>query len=142
MPDEEYTVTQCTATGVIVRSTTAGVALPAVGNFIWNVPGTPVDDANLCKDCAQFGAVIESVGAPQDCSNGGDGACTQVELETRPALLSELFSDQMLETAGVLEFADKTMFEALGCGSGAGSRRLAGAFLPCHLIADETCVCD
>ena len=107
-----------------MRSTTPDAVLPPVGSFLLNAAGAPTDTADVCTDCAQFGAVVTAVGAAQACSSGGT-PCVEVQLTTRPAILSEVFTAEALAIIGLSQFAGATFFEAAGCVGGAG-RRLAG----------------
>lgn len=131
----DYTVTQCLSDGVVVQSPTPDAMVPPVGSFFINAAAAPTDPADVCIDCGQFGAVVTAVGEPQLCDSQ-DTACVEVQLTTRPALLSEIFTPEALEIGNLTEFGGATLFEANGCGDPleAASRRLAGVLRSptCH----------
>ena len=129
--DEQYVVAQCFPGGLVLRSTVPSAALPAVGQFVWDPTAVPADDADLCFDCSQYGSVITAVGAPSDCAAGA-AECVEIEVQTRPALVSELpLPAALLAELDLAQFADVTFFEALGCSDATGAtRRLSGACLP------------
>lgn len=132
VPQAEYVVVQCdAATGAItMESTTPDADVPVVGNVFYNLASYPDSAEDVCSGCAQFGAVVTGVGAPGPCASGAE-PCVAVQLETRPALLSEMTDAGFLEAASLGGVADKTALELLGCMGGnaaaGASRRLKSA---------------
>lgn len=133
----DYTVTQCLSDGVVVQSPTPDAMVPPIGSFFINTAAAPTDPADICIDCGQFGAVVTAVGEPQPCDSQG-APCVEVQLTTRPALLSEIFTPEALQIGNLTEFSGATLFEATGCGE-ASSRRLAGVrrlHAVAHMVRD------
>lgn len=130
-PTAEYVVTQCEPGSITVESTTIDADLPVVGNIFQNLAALPTSAADLCTDCGQFGAVVTGVGAPGPCASSAD-PCVSVQLQTRPARLSEMYEPGLLAAAGLSDSAEVTALELLGCADGDASattsarRRLAG----------------
>lgn len=123
-----------------MQTTVPDARIPIPGAFIFDPDAAPTDLSNLCMDCGQFGSVVTAVGAPSTCPDGD--SCVEVELTTRPALLSEVFTADALELLGIAEFADQTFFDALGCSDGPGTalRRLSGTVpLPLLILCMLLC---
>lgn len=113
-----YTVvmTQCLLSGLMLQSMASDPVLPYTGNFLLNSAHTATDPAELCTDCGQYGAIVSAVGEPQACASGAT-PCVEVQLTTRPALLSEILFPEALQPLGRTNSSDVTLFEVVteGC---------------------------
>lgn len=104
----------------------------APGSVVWGTTNWDVTWKHICDACKLSPSTITSIGTPRSCIEGessgsivntsvGQGLqedlCVALEVQTKPALLQELYDSSILQRLHLEHMAEAQLTDVLGCSS-------------------------